>query len=113
MYKPILLAAAAACALSAPLSAQTKPIRGDFGYDASAMDSSVKPGDDFFIGWAQAWQGKVRDEQARQLILTDPHSPRRFRTNGIVRNVDAWYKAFNVQPGDKLYLPPEHRVHIW
>ena len=67
----------------------------------------------FFIGFAQVWQGKVRDEQARQLILIDPHSPGRFRTNGIVRNVDAWYKAFNVQPGDKLYLPPEQRVHIW
>ena len=67
----------------------------------------------FFIGFAQVWQGKVRDEQARQLILTDPHSPGRFRTNGIVRNVDAWYAAFNVQPGDKLYLPPEQRVHIW
>lgn len=67
----------------------------------------------FFIAYAQAWQGKDRDEALRQQVISDPHSPDRFRTNGIVRNVDAWYKAFNVQPGDKLYLPPEQRVHIW
>ena len=67
----------------------------------------------FFIGWAQAWQGKDREDAERQQILTDPHSPDMYRTNGIVRNVDAWYTAFNVKPGDKLYLPPEQRVHIW
>jgi endothelin-converting enzyme/putative endopeptidase len=67
----------------------------------------------FFIGYAQAWQGKDREDALRQQILTDPHSPDKYRTNGIVRNVDAWYKAFNVQPGDKLYLSPEQRVHIW
>ncbi len=67
----------------------------------------------FFIAYAQAWQGKDREDAERQQILTDPHSPDKYRTNGIVRNVDAWYKAFNVQPGDKLYLPPEQRVHIW
>ena len=43
----------------------------------------------------------------------DPHSPAMFRVNGVVRNVDAWYKAFNVTPDDDLYLPPEERVHIW
>ena len=48
-----------------------------------------------------------------QQLLTNPHSPGKYRVNGVVRNVDAWYKAFNVQPGDKLYLPPEQRVHIW
>jgi endothelin-converting enzyme/putative endopeptidase len=67
----------------------------------------------FFIAYAQAWQGKDRENAERQQILTDPHSPDKYRVNGIVRNVDAWYKAFNVQPGDKLYLPPEQRVHIW
>ena len=49
----------------------------------------------------------------RQRILTDPHSAEEFRVNGVVRNIDAWYRAFNVQPGDRLYLPPEQRVHIW
>jgi endothelin-converting enzyme/putative endopeptidase len=67
----------------------------------------------FFIAYAQAWQGKDREDALRQQILTDPHSPDKYRVNGVVRNVDAWYKAFNVQPGDKLYLPPEKRVRIW
>src|SRR6478672_3503259 len=67
----------------------------------------------FFIAYAQAWQEKQREDAERQQILTDPHSPGKYRVNGIVRNVDAWYKAFNIQPGDKLYLAPEQRVHIW
>ncbi|MDR2858019.1 MAG: M13 family metallopeptidase [Novosphingobium sp.] len=67
----------------------------------------------FFLGWAQVWRGKVREEQARQFLVTDPHAPPEYRINGIVRNFDEWYKAFNVQPGDKLYLPPEQRVRIW
>ena len=49
----------------------------------------------------------------RQQILTDPHSPGKYRVNGIVRNVDAWYEAFNVQPSNALYLAPDQRVHIW
>ena len=67
----------------------------------------------FFIGYAQAWQEKDRENAERQQILTDPHSPGKYRVNGIVRNVDAWYNAFNVQPGDALYLAPDQRVHIW
>ncbi|WP_448663247.1 M13 family metallopeptidase [Sphingomonas sp. CJ20] len=67
----------------------------------------------FFLAYAQAWQTKVRDNALVQQLLTDPHSPAVFRVNGIVRNVDAWYKAFNIKPGDALYLPPEKRVHIW
>jgi putative endopeptidase len=67
----------------------------------------------FFLAYAQAWQQKRREGLARQLLLTDPHSPAIYRVNGIVRNVDAWYKAFNIQPTDALYLPPEKRVHIW
>jgi len=67
----------------------------------------------FFLAYAQAWQTKLREDTARQYALTDPHSPAKARVNGIVRNVDAWYKAFNIQPGDALYLAPEKRVHIW
>jgi putative endopeptidase len=67
----------------------------------------------FFLGWAQVWRGKVREQQARQFLVTDPHSPPEYRVNGIVRNFDEWYRAFDVQPGDKLYLPPENRVRIW
>jgi endothelin-converting enzyme/putative endopeptidase len=67
----------------------------------------------FFIAYAQAWQEKDREDAERQQIITNEHSPGKYRVNGVVRNVDAWYKAFNVQPGDKLYLPPDQRVHIW
>jgi putative endopeptidase len=67
----------------------------------------------FFIAYAQAWQGKRREGAMRQQLLSDPHSPEKYRVDGIVRNFDPWYKAFNVQPGDKLYLPPEQRVHVW
>ncbi|HVU16094.1 MAG TPA: M13 family metallopeptidase [Candidatus Didemnitutus sp.] len=66
-----------------------------------------------FIGWAQAWRGKYRDDNLRKQVVGDPHSPRMYRVNGIVRNIDAWYDVFNVQPGDKLYLAPEDRVRIW
>lgn len=67
----------------------------------------------FFLAYAQAWQAKVRDGLQRQYLLTDPHSPAKYRVNGIVRNFDPWYKAFDIKPGDALYLPPEKRVHIW
>jgi endothelin-converting enzyme/putative endopeptidase len=67
----------------------------------------------FFIAYAQAWQGKAREGALRDQLLSNPLSPDKYRVNGIVRNFDPWYKAFNVQPGDKLYLPPEERVHVW
>jgi len=67
----------------------------------------------FFLAFAQAWRSNIRPNALRERLLTDPHSPPEFRVNGIVRNVDAWYRAFNVQPGDRLYLPPEQRVRIW
>jgi endothelin-converting enzyme/putative endopeptidase len=67
----------------------------------------------FFLAYAQAWQGKRREGATRQQLLSDPHSPEKYRVDGIVRNFDPWYKAFNVQPGEKLYLPPEQRVHVW
>jgi putative endopeptidase len=67
----------------------------------------------FFLSWAQVWRGLDREGALREQVLTDPHSPDEFRVNGVVRNMDAWYRAFNVQPGDDLYLPPEQRVRIW
>jgi endothelin-converting enzyme/putative endopeptidase len=67
----------------------------------------------FFIAYAQSWQDKTREGALRQQLLTNPHSPAKYRVNGIVRNVDAWYAAYNIQPGDKLNLPPDQRVHIW
>ena len=67
----------------------------------------------FFIAYGYSWENKQREGALRAQLLTNEHSPAKYRVNGVVRNVDAWYKAFNVQPGDKLYLPPEQRVHIW
>lgn len=67
----------------------------------------------FFLSWAQVWRQEQRDEDLRSQVTSNPHSPAKFRVNGVVRNVDAWYPAFNVQPGGKLYLPPDERVHIW
>ena len=66
-----------------------------------------------FLGWAQVWREKQREDAARQQVVVDPHSPGKFRVNGVVRNIDAWYTAFNVQPGDKLYVAPEDRAKVW
>jgi putative endopeptidase len=66
-----------------------------------------------FLGWAQVWRTKTRPDALKQQITSDPHSPPRFRVDGPFRNVDAWYDAFGVKPGDKLYLKPEDRVRIW
>jgi putative endopeptidase len=65
------------------------------------------------LAWAQAWRGKVKDDFVRRQVVSDPHSPRQYRVNGVVRNIDLWYQIFDVKPGDKLYVPPEKRVHIW
>ena len=65
------------------------------------------------LGWAQAWRGKVREDSVRKQIVSDPHSPRYFRIIGPTRNVDDWYKAFGVKPGDTYYLAPAQRVRIW
>jgi putative endopeptidase len=67
----------------------------------------------FFLSWAQVWRALYRDEQLRTLVMSNPHSPPKFRVNGPVRNIDAWYTAFGVKDGDQLYLPPEDRVRIW
>jgi putative endopeptidase len=66
-----------------------------------------------FLGWAQVWREKIRDEALRQRLVVDPHSPARYRVDGTIRNVDGWYKAFDVKPGDKLYVAPDERVKIW
>ncbi|WP_144720902.1 M13 family metallopeptidase [Agrococcus jejuensis] len=67
----------------------------------------------FFLSWAQAWQLKIRPEEAIRLVSIDPHSPNEHRTNQIVRNMDAFYDAFAVREGDALWLSPEARVTIW
>ncbi|PHR61544.1 MAG: peptidase M13 [Robiginitomaculum sp.] len=67
----------------------------------------------FLLSYAQIWQRKFREEELRTRVKTDPHSPSEYRANGIVRNFDLWYEAFDIQPGDALYLAPEKRVKIW
>jgi putative endopeptidase len=66
-----------------------------------------------FLGWAQKWRQKLRPELLRQVVAADPHAPPTARVNGVVRNMDGWYGAYGVKPGDKLYLPPAERVRIW
>jgi len=87
-------------------------------YRASLGSSEAAPlegfsGDQqFFISFAEAWRGKFRDPILRQIIISNGHAPNRYRAS-TVRNLDAWYKAFNVQPGQNLYLAPAERVNMW
>ncbi len=66
-----------------------------------------------FLGWAQVWREKLRDDALRQQVTSNEHSPPMARVNGVVQDVDAWYSAFHIKPGDPLYLAPAERVHIW
>ncbi len=67
----------------------------------------------FFMGWSQVWRRKYREQNLQQRLLTDPHSPSRYRVIGVVANIPAFYETFNVNPDDDMYIPPEHRVKIW
>ena len=71
------------------------------------------PSQRFFLNWAQVWRSKTLPEFASQRIMTDPHSPAEHRVNGPLPNIDAWYDAFDVKPGDKLYKSPDIRIKIW
>jgi predicted metalloendopeptidase len=67
----------------------------------------------FFIGWAQGWARKYREDELRKRLLTDAHSPSEYRTNAVVMNVAEFHEAFDVKPGDKMYRAPQERVNIW
>jgi putative endopeptidase len=67
----------------------------------------------FFLAYAQVWREKYRDGSLRELVMSDVHSPSRFRVNGPLPNIDVWYEAFGVKPGDRMYIAPEERVRIW
>ena len=73
----------------------------------------LTPTQRFFLNWAQVWRSNARPEAQAQLLLTDPHSPGEARANGPIVNMDAWYEAFDVKEGDKLYKPKEKRTKIW
>jgi putative endopeptidase len=67
----------------------------------------------FFLAWAQVWRGKQREDSLREQVTTDPHSPVHFRALGPLRDIDAWYTAFDVKPGDHYYVAPSARARIW
>ena len=66
-----------------------------------------------FLGWAQVWRSKSREDRTRQRLVSDPHSPEQYRADIPVRNIDAFYDAFGVKAGDKMYVAPDKRVRIW
>jgi putative endopeptidase len=67
----------------------------------------------FFLAYAQVWRNKTRQDALVNQVTTDPHSPGRYRTIVPLRDLDAWYKAFDIGPDSAMYIPPEDRVHIW
>lgn len=87
--------------------------RESLGGRAAPVIAGLTGDQRFFMGWAQAFMTKIRPEAERQEAATDPHAPARFRVNGVMRNIPAFYEAFGVKPGDALFLPPEQRVRIW
>ena len=84
------------------LNGKTPPVLGGFTGDQRV-----------FLGWAQVWREKLRDDALRQQVTSNEHSPPVARVDGVVQDVDAWYTAFHIKPGDPLYLAPDQRVHIW
>lgn len=71
------------------------------------------PDQRFFLNWAQVWRANILPQFASQLILTDPHSPGMYRCNAPISNMDSWYQAFDIKPGDKMYKPELERIMIW
>jgi putative endopeptidase len=78
-----------------------------------ALIDGYTPDQRFFISWATVWRTKMRDEAIKNQVKTDPHTPGMFRAYVPLTNVDAFYKAFDIKEGDKLYVKPENRVKIW
>ncbi|MDR2373366.1 MAG: peptidase M13 [Bifidobacteriaceae bacterium] len=83
------------------------------GLDEGPVIDGLTAAQRFFFGWSQSWRQKSRTQQEAMLLAVDPHSPPQFRCNGVVSNLDAFYQAFDVSPGDGLYLPESQRVTIW
>ncbi len=82
------------------------------GKDAPVIDGLTGE-QRLFLAFAQVWRGKAREDAIRNQVATDPHSPQRFRLLGPTRNIEAWYQAFGVKPGDAMYIAPEQRAKIW
>jgi predicted metalloendopeptidase len=101
IFPPRHFASAAYDGYKASVSSKTAPVQDGFSGDQQ-----------FFIAFGQNWGSKNREAALRQQVMTDEHSPGMYRADEV-RNIDAWYTAFNVQPGEKLYLAPPDRVRIW
>ena len=97
---------------NAGISAAYDGYRAALGAKPAPVQDGFSGDQQFFIAFGQNWGSKQREAALRQQVMTDPHSPAEYRSD-MVRNVDAWYPAFNVQPGEKLYLAPPDRVQIW
>jgi putative endopeptidase len=85
---------------------------GHPGSDPDTVKDRLSGDQRFFISFGQSWRQKIRDAALRAEIATDGHAPEQFRAD-VVRNLDPWYGAFSVQPGQKLALTPKDRVHVW
>jgi putative endopeptidase len=96
----------------AGISAAYDAYKASLGGGTATTQDGFSGDQQFFIAFGQNWASKTREAMLRRQVLTDPHAPAQYRAD-TVRNVDAWYGAFNVQAGEKLYLAPEDRVRIW
>ena len=96
----------------AGLAASYGAYRSSLGGIEAAPLEGFSGDQQFFLSFAQSWRGKYRDPMLRQIVVSDGHAPSAYRAS-TVRNIDAWYKAFNVQPNQSSYLPPAERVHMW
>ena len=83
------------------------------GLDPSEKVADWTPNQLFFVGWSRVWKRKYREAEMVKRLLTDPHSPSRYRANGPVMNIDAFYEVFDVKEGDALYKPESDRIKIW
>jgi len=81
-------------------------------HDAAAPWNGLSPDQQFFLSFGQTWRQKLREPALRQRVITDGHAPAEYRAD-TVRNLDAWYPAFEVRQGERLYLAPDERVRIW
>jgi putative endopeptidase len=96
----------------AGISAAYDAYRASLAGKAAPVENGFTGDQQFFLGFAQQWASKSSEAFLREQMMTDTHSPDQFRPV-TVRNLDEWYAAFDVKPGDKLYLAPADRVHIW
>lgn len=95
------------------LSLSYAAYRLSLGDQAAPIIDGLTGDQRFFLGWSQIWRRIYRDKEMVRRLNVDYHSPSEFRVNGIVRNMDAWYKAFDIKPDSKMYLAPADRVRIW